>query len=661
MTVPIYHMAQGYPQASGPRDEADVPRWHPRYWRRFPLRAGLYLLGALAAAFASLIVLRLADGQQTDEARWRTASPSVYLSILAVVARSLVQAAFQTASDSFWWDQLLSPRGTRLGDLHHTWQFGREAVSLFHWHKPWNLVRSAGLSMLVLAAVGPLLQQSVSTELVTTTSQHSVILPVRIEPMWNLTVVDTNAGNGFSWSTPMYQPEFASIALDHTLRRPPVLAGSGFCNGNCTANITVAGFTRNCTERMASPNGLPYLMSARPLLVVDRQFLKFQYHTIDCETLAPSNSSAAASNSTLSYCSLLQTYYQLAVDVPTQDPEHPAGQSTLLYTSYVRPNPANYSLLVQECTFSTAFLNMTIDIANDSSVVLSSQYGQPQDRLIEPIGSPTISADQGILGGFLQAMRDAYEGYVLWDTNEGSNVVSGSGPRLYGDTTNVTQTSINVVINGTNTTALAVPFRSPLVDFTNTLNELALRYALADVPDADAVRVKNNEAFISQSRDSRNTSLPAKTRLSKTQTVVLDEARVVSVFRVNYRYALGASCVVLLASIATAPLLSGWRHAGRQFTVSPLEVAKAFDAPLLAAVPSGALVGTVIRDMGDVQVRYGEVPARDDLQMHPETEVGKSVGMFVGQSAEGEGERRRLVIGRAHEVVPAEAGVQYMS
>ncbi len=652
-------MAHGYSHPAGYHNVADVPRWRVKYWKQFPFRTTFFLVGAVVAAFASLLILYLANDQPTDDLPWKMIPPSVCLSILAVVSRSLAQAAFQSGADTFWWDQLLSVRAAKLSDLHHTWMFSREVLSLFTWHRPWNLVRSAGLSVLVLGVVGPLLQQSVSTELVTKTSRQPATLPIRTEPMWNLTVLNTNFGNGWGWSIPMYQPEFASIALDHTQRRPPILAGSGFCRGNCTANVTIAGFARNCTERLTSPDGLPYLKPAQLVVLSDRDH-NTPASTHVCTTMVTYNASHTPTGNTSSdspYCAQFKTYYQLSVDTVTAT--NPTNLPTLLYTSYVRPVAVDNSLLVQQCNFSTAFVTMTVDIANDSSVSLSSRYGLPQDRIVEPIGSPTIYTAYGVLAGFLQAMRDLYEGYMLWDINEGSNILLGNGPRLYGNTTNLNQ--IIATQPGTDTKLLAVPFRSPLEDFTNTLNELALRYALTTLPNNDAARVQANEHYFGPNSlgtaddspwDRRNESIP-KTRLSTTQSVVLEESRTVAVFRVNYAYAMGASCVVLLSVLATAPLLSGWRRAGRDLSVSPLEVANAFDAPLLAGVPSGAEVGAVLRAVDGVEVRYGEPRAAGGY--FGESGMDEDV---VGGSTDGD-VRRRLVIGRADEVVPPEAGVRY--
>jgi hypothetical protein len=124
-------MAHGYSQPAGYHYVADVPRWRVRSWKQFPFRTTFFLVGAVVAAFASLLILYLANDQPTDELPWKIIPPSVCLSILAVVSRSFAQAAFQSGADAFWWDQLLSLRAAKLSDLHHTWMFSRKVLPLF--------------------------------------------------------------------------------------------------------------------------------------------------------------------------------------------------------------------------------------------------------------------------------------------------------------------------------------------------------------------------------------------------------------------------------------------------------------------------------------------------------------------------------------------------
>lgn len=216
--------------------------------------------------------------------------------------------------------------------------------------------------------------------------------------MWNLTVLSTNAEYGWTWSPSMFQPEFASIALDYTQRRPPLISGAKICDGNCTTDITVAGFDRTCTEELVAPKGLPYLRPAQHVLIWDRvREDQISPKVYQCLTLASTNlSEAYATNSSSdSFCNVFRTYYQLEVEL------EPTGKPMLSYASYVRPDVEDESLLVQRCNFSTAFVTMTIDITNGSSVALSNRHGFLHERVVAPISPPTGIAADNILGGFL--------------------------------------------------------------------------------------------------------------------------------------------------------------------------------------------------------------------------------------------------------------------
>jgi hypothetical protein len=55
------------------------------------------------------------------------------------------------------------------------------------------------------------------------------------------------------------------------------------------------------------------------------------------------------------------------------------------------------------------------------------------------------------------------------------------------------------------------------------------------------------------------------------------------------------------------PTFFGWWRLGRTVTLSPIEVAKAFDAPQLAGVDSNAETSTLLKVIGDRPVKYGAV------------------------------------------------------
>jgi hypothetical protein len=136
--------------------------------------------------------------------------------------------------------------------------------------------------------------------------------------------------------------------------------------------------------------------------------------------------------------------------------------------------------------------------------------------------------------------------------------------------------SSNIIYRNCNVT-----FEDPTSDVLLALNEIMFRSALAA---ANATDIQNVKAV-------------------QTTTNV--------VFKTQYRYLWGAIAVMLLSAVAIISILKGWWVLGRTTSLSPLEVAKAFNAPLLRSdQSSNASIDKLLREIGDRRVRYGEVRFR---------------------------------------------------
>jgi hypothetical protein len=91
-----------------------------------------------------------------------------------------------------------------------------------------------------------------------------------------------------------------------------------------------------------------------------------------------------------------------------------------------------------------------------------------------------------------------------------------------------------------------------------------------------------------------------------TQTVRFDGVDERVVFKTHWEFVAVGVAVTLLGWAAVLPLYYGWWRLGRNVTLSPLETAVAFDAPLLrGAVPSNASAEHIVHRVGGVKVRYG--------------------------------------------------------
>jgi hypothetical protein len=80
----------------------------------------------------------------------------------------------------------------------------------------------------------------------------------------------------------------------------------------------------------------------------------------------------------------------------------------------------------------------------------------------------------------------------------------------------------------------------------------------------------------------------------------------VNVFHTNFAYFAGAAVVEVLCIVVILSTFFGfWRLDRRQMSLSPIEIANAFDSPILAEVHSDVRGSDIARDYGSREVRYG--------------------------------------------------------
>lgn len=90
-------------------------------------------------------------------------------------------------------------------------------------------------------------------------------------------------------------------------------------------------------------------------------------------------------------------------------------------------------------------------------------------------------------------------------------------------------------------------------------------------------------------------------------------------YKSQYVYLAIAVAITVLASLSVFGLLLGWWKPGRNVTLSPIEVAKAFAAPSLQDAHSNADIKTLLKTTGHRRLRYGAV--RDDIEVDEHSEA----------------------------------------
>jgi hypothetical protein len=123
-----------------------------------------------------------------------------------------------------------------------------------------------------------------------------------------------------------------------------------------------------------------------------------------------------------------------------------------------------------------------------------------------------------------------------------------------------------------------------------------------------------------------------------------------SIYVTDYRYMAAAMVLGIASVLAIGQTFYGWWELGRTVSLSPLEIAKAFNAPLLAQVGSNFDLSNTkqLGPLATARVQYGEKL----------NEQAYTTG-YVGEGMEPHG--RRLVLSLAGEVKRPVAGAAYGS
>lgn len=80
-----------------------------------------------------------------------------------------------------------------------------------------------------------------------------------------------------------------------------------------------------------------------------------------------------------------------------------------------------------------------------------------------------------------------------------------------------------------------------------------------------------------------------------------------TIYETNFNLVAAAASLNILAVLAIILTYRGWSALGRKFSLSPLEIARAFDAPLLRDTEYNSTWKQITERVGERHVRYGEV------------------------------------------------------
>jgi hypothetical protein len=131
-------------------------------------------------------------------------------------------------------------------------------------------------------------------------------------------------------------------------------------------------------------------------------------------------------------------------------------------------------------------------------------------------------------------------------------------------------------------TRCMITWKDPTNDMLATARQLAFRTAITAANTSNATDIQTMNAL---------------------------QENQVTIYRSNYLYLALALLFTLLSALCVAPIFHGWWRLGRKMTLSPIEIAKAFNAPSLANSDSNLAIKALLKEVGSRELIYGAISA----------------------------------------------------
>jgi hypothetical protein len=140
----------------------------------------------------------------------------------------------------------------------------------------------------------------------------------------------------------------------------------------------------------------------------------------------------------------------------------------------------------------------------------------------------------------------------------------------------------------------SLTWRDPMQDVLDKMQSLAFRITV-DMASSDG----------SVFAPSYTGAALENLRKSWSQPVAISSSRKQSVYRTNRIFVILGVLVSLVGVAAIFPLYTGFWELGRKVSLNPLEIARAFGAPLLEGMDGNATPEVITIERGGMAVRYG--------------------------------------------------------
>ena len=488
----------------------------------------------------------LSDHKRTDDWGYGI-KPTVYLSMATALTNVLLSFALaEGVVISFW--RRAKNRST-LRDLHQYWLSGNSFLGALQGtlRRTALVVGFACIMTTVSIARGPLLQQATSVGNVLFSTEDTMEVHVAQQLPQQYTSVPQLTRVTAAETLTYLTSNFTRVLQSYQNHEDMVILNSN-CGDSCSTSVKAFGFGVTCTNT-----------------TVDYDF------SLNC--------TAGGACSVGTIVNVFSTNASMiSIDTNKENSGFQSFSALQLLSSFIAvPSGSDKGTLQQQsCTLRSGIVEYPILITNGTVSFLSRDWRNDtfvEELLLDPL--PSFGQGGYIVAGFAEAASDLFSSTAsMYDDGVLGIVVQFSGL--------MANQYLKAGSGGAYPAALDMSWNDPMDDMINIMRQIAFRTALHAAADNPLLA-------------------------NATQTTRYTGAKKQTIYVTDYRFLVFGAIVSLLGIFAVMPTLWGWWEDGREVSLSPLEVAKAFDAPLLASADCNATSAQLLRQVGGKGVRYGAV------------------------------------------------------
>jgi hypothetical protein len=244
----------------------------------------------------------------------------------------------------------------------------------------------------------------------------------------------------------------------------------------------------------------------------------------------------------------------------------------LNYTSVFKSNDqCSRDLQVQQCTLLPALLEYRVLLTNDS-IALDPNFSYKDDQVVKytPAYGFYGQGPGSTHGGMELVLSATFnsEASLVFNGAVGYDLVTSGAPTYQYSSSDFNPQDCNIA------------WSDPTDDMLGTARDLAFRTALRAANVTNTINIQVFGAV---------------------------EHNTLTVYKSLFLFHALALVFTLLATLCVMPIFMGFWTLGRNVALSPIEVAKAFNAPILSNYDSNASVHALLDEVGAREIRYGSV------------------------------------------------------